>query len=503
MSDSITGLLPDITTIYRLEGDWTEQITVEPAPSLNFLAAPGGNEELLLFSSYVPGVLKYKATSVNKGEEYDLIDFFCSRKGKLESFWVFGQRVSFSLVADALSGSDELEISPNSFDFQGYERIYIFLNDGSLIVRKIISASENVLTLDTPLDRDVTLENISIIGRLHLVRFNGDILNLSYSSSEVSSTTLEFIEVVGEYAEPTIDVLSPSGGEEWQTYENRLITWATEDLTGNLRIDIWKDGAFFETLAASVVDNGEWLWAIPEDYTLDANYRIRVVSLSNPNVFGESDADFEIVKQPETITILDPNGGEIIERESQVLIRWASTGFGGPVRIILYQFGVPGGVDLTLSTPNTGEWLWDVGLSPVPGTNYRIQIKKTDDFSVIDNSDANFSIIYKPRTITVLSPETGTYMHRGALFTFEWETTGFNGPDDLVLILLEWQSNPGVTWAAAWFGSGAPNIGHFDAVIPAGLPISPSNQWRCYMRRELATSGVTYDYSNYFTVVDP
>ena len=78
-------------------------------------------------------------TNGDKADEFALLSFFHSHKGRLNRFWLPVQWQYFTPGAKVTSGSTNFTLAPpNSFlpVHQGYERLFILLQDGSFITRR-------------------------------------------------------------------------------------------------------------------------------------------------------------------------------------------------------------------------------------------------------------------------------------------------------------------------------------------------------------------------------
>lgn len=99
---------------------------------------------------------------------------------------------------------------------------------------------------------------------------------------------------------PYILVNVPNGGEEWEQYSKQKIKWS-DNLQGNVKIELLQNGSVKEVLVASTESNGSWTWDIPENYQLGTDYKIRVTSIDSSALWEESDEFFSIV--PEYIIV--------------------------------------------------------------------------------------------------------------------------------------------------------------------------------------------------------
>jgi hypothetical protein len=95
------------------------------------------------------------------------------------------------------------------------------------------------------------------------------------------------------FAVGTITVTAPNGGASYVPTTSTAITWSSV-VGGNVKIELWKAGAFDSTIIASTANTGSYSWTIPSGQAESTQYRIKVSSLSNASVADSSDADFTI-----------------------------------------------------------------------------------------------------------------------------------------------------------------------------------------------------------------
>jgi hypothetical protein len=96
---------------------------------------------------------------------------------------------------------------------------------------------------------------------------------------------------------PTITVTYPNGGESWTIGGIQKITWASVGITGNVKVQLSRNGGrTWATLFSSTPNDGVQIWTVTGPATSQA--RIKVVSVSRPAVFDISDANFTINVPP-------------------------------------------------------------------------------------------------------------------------------------------------------------------------------------------------------------
>jgi len=185
---------------------------------------------------------------------------------------------------------------------------------------------------------------------------------------------------------PSITVVSPNGGENWRTGTTQSITWTSDGLSGQVRIDLSQDGGTtWKTIIPSTPNDGNQPWRVTGKVSTEA--RIRMVSATDRAVLDASDANLSI--ELPTITVVSPNGGDNWEIGTTQNITWTSDGLSGKVKIELSRDG--GTTWRTIiSSLNDGNQAWKATGPAI--TQARIRVVSVADGAVFDVSDANFTI---------------------------------------------------------------------------------------------------------------
>ena len=95
--------------------------------------------------------------------------------------------------------------------------------------------------------------------------------------------------------------------------------------------------------------------------------------------------------QTPAIRILYPNGGEILNRQSRVEIRWESSGAGRSLVIVLFKNGLQLAVISPLAV-NSGRFEWFIPATLPAGDDYRLRLRSLPELALNDFSDKDFSI---------------------------------------------------------------------------------------------------------------
>jgi V8-like Glu-specific endopeptidase len=124
----------------------------------------------------------------------------------------------------------------------------------------------------------------------------------SGNNSGTATTNTAFWNAMNQAPPPppppaTITVTSPNGGENWQIGTTHTITWTSSNVTGNVKIQIARDGeATFTDLFANTANDGSETWTVTGPATTQA--LIKITSLSAPTVTDQSNAVFTISDAP-------------------------------------------------------------------------------------------------------------------------------------------------------------------------------------------------------------
>jgi len=140
-----------------------------------------------------------------------------------------------------------------------------------------------VLAASTPNDgsESVVLPNIGTTTARVKVEAEGniffDVSNVNFSITPTAS----------------VSVVSPNGGESWGVGTFQTITWTTIGITGNVDVEVSRNGGgSYETLFSNTANDGAEPWVVTGPTSLDAI--VRVSSVSNPFVQDVSNGPFTI-----------------------------------------------------------------------------------------------------------------------------------------------------------------------------------------------------------------
>ncbi len=188
------------------------------------------------------------------------------------------------------------------------------------------------------------------------------------------------------FGPPRIEVTSPNGGENWCAGSTKNVTWGSENLAGNVKIDYSTNGGgSWNAITASTPNDGEYSWDIPPDVSASTTCRVKISDVDD-DPSDMSDADFTISQK--AVTVVSPNGGEALVVNEPHGITWVYS----CLDYVSIEYSTNSGADwntVVSSTPSDGFYTWQV--PDTPSDSCRIRICDTTG-TPCDTSDDDFSI---------------------------------------------------------------------------------------------------------------
>lgn len=267
-----------------------------------------------------------------------------------------------------------------------------------------------------------------------------------------------------------LEVLAPNGAEDWFVDETHNITWDSDGLGGNVKIELTRDASnatpTWETLFENTANDGSQPWVVTGPPSSDV--KVRITSVSEPAISDSSDAPFTIGQA--TLTVTEPaapsgeSGFVRLAIGKLFSIRWTSTPPltpASPVRIEI-QRGEGAWELIAASTSNDGEFTWLVtGPANPANITSRIRITALDYPSTHDES-APFKVVAPG--VTVLQPNGGEGLGIGLTYQIRWDGTPLSDPLNPSTVKIELNRNGG---SGAWeeLAANEPNDGAFDWLV--------------------------------------
>jgi photosystem II stability/assembly factor-like uncharacterized protein len=174
---------------------------------------------------------------------------------------------------------------------------------------------------------------------------------------------------------------------------------------------------------------------IPQNSPVSNNLRkVQFTARNIGYIVGDGGVILKYSSPP--ITVLDPNGGEIISAGSDYYIEWNSV----DVADVKLDYSTDNGstwITILDSIPSTGIYDWTV---PNTFTSLgRVRISDITDSTVFDISDGPFTI-QSSHMITVTDPNGGEELQGGSTYEINWTS------NDVEYVKIEYSINNGATW---------------------------------------------------------
>src|SRR5439155_1297056 len=167
-------------------------------------------------------------------------------------------------------------------------------------------------------------------------------------------------------------------------------------------------------ITASTPNTGTYNWIIPD--AISATVKVRVSDPADAEANDVSDANFKIHGG---LIVVAPNGGETWTVGSTQAIAWTSSGTIPSVKLEYSKDNFATVTLIAAAAANTGSFTWTVPDNAA--TTVRVRVTNTADATVLDDSNATFTI----RGGFILSaPNGGEEWVVGSTRQIAWTTTG-------------------------------------------------------------------------------
>lgn len=195
---------------------------------------------------------------------------------------------------------------------------------------------------------------------------------------------------------PTIRLIAPNGGENWEVGSVQTISWENGGFT-DIRLDYRvSDSAPWQLIVDGLTsyDPSSYSWIVPNTPTTTAMVRVEgYFSGGGPNERYDYSDDYFTISNPvpaQMLTVVSPNGGERWKLGSKQLIHWTSVGIDRWAKIKI-ELDRGNGRWRTLGyMPNFGYFGWRVTGPQTRTALVRVSLVK--DPGVNDVSDNYFTI---------------------------------------------------------------------------------------------------------------
>ena len=237
---------------------------------------------------------------------------------------------------------------------------------------------------------------------------------------------------------PTVTVISPNGGESVAVGDTAFLSWSAQDPGGVDSVSIYlstDNGAGWTPIALGIPNEPDLAWEVPPLVSDSCLLRIYAYDYYLNEGSDVSDSVFSIIdNKPPQVTVVYPNGGELLQAGDTCVIFWAASDNVGVTHVDIYYSIIAGFAWDTVSVgeSNDGEYDW-----VVPSTLSEFCLVKVEAFDAamnmsLDQSDSLFAIAdLTPPDISVVFPNGGEVLEVGDTVDISWIATDYSGIDHI------------------------------------------------------------------------
>jgi len=194
------------------------------------------------------------------------------------------------------------------------------------------------------------------------------------------------------------------------------------------------------------------------------------------------------------LTIISPNGGELLIAGTQFEITWTSNGIG-TVKIEYTSDNGSNWTILAADYPNTGSYNW-VSVPEIVSNEYLIKITTSDNLAS-DQSDRAFGIVASTsKSLNITKPNGGEELFVGQSYSIEWFSTGIQN------IKIEYSSNNGATWTMIAGSYPADSASYLWSPVP-NFPSSQGLDTAADTVTSVSGTAFTITASRILTIISP
>ncbi len=289
--------------------------------------------------------------------------------------------------------------------------------------------------------------------------------------------------------EQTLAITAPNGGESFAKGSAQTIRWtASANVSDNVKIELVNSfGTIVQTISASTAASvGMLAWNVPMGTPDGANYRIRITSLTNPNLIDESNETFAVGT---FITVTAPATGNVLSKGTKYTIRW-TTNVMALLRIELILAGnIIRTIESNLPSTTVNSFDWTPPADLMNSDGYTIRVISMADANQ-QNISGIFSIITPP-SIQVNAPIGGETWQKNKTYNITWQS-GVQGNLKIDLF----RNN---TFLQNITPSVAATANTFPWLIPTNIP--SANNYRVNIT-SLSVNNVSGQSPTNFTIAD-
>lgn len=223
---------------------------------------------------------------------------------------------------------------------------------------------------------------------------------------------------------PQIVVGNPNGGNALTTGSSYSINWI-DDISENVSIDLYRGNVFDRTITSSTASDGSFTWSIPANLPGRSDYRLKITSLTNNQIYDYSNAEFAI--QPSIATTnwtaqffnrtsnnynlndWAVSGSTFRATLADVTLDWGSQGSTGNIKARLYRYLDADSPAVGIDSDYFAGWM-----------STRMYLESGKQYRILTDSDDGTAFYLKPINSTSISYLGADWQDRS---TYEPTTT--------------------------------------------------------------------------------
>ncbi|MFH1698793.1 MAG: hypothetical protein ABH882_07025 [Candidatus Omnitrophota bacterium] len=215
-----------------------------------------------------------------------------------------------------------------------------------------------------------------------------------------------------------IYVITPNNNESWIVNNTYNITWGITGSISAVNLKYSLDGGsnYNYTIASNVSASiGNYSWTIPNNITAAA--RVKIIDGTDSSVYDESDANFKIRG---SLTLLAPNGGDVLNVGDTYNITWSKV---GSIENVNLSYSTDNGLTYPnyLATLDATGGMYPWAVNDSISRNIRVKVSDSSDPIVNDTSDSNVTI---RGVLRIISPNGNERWDVLSHHNITWNTTG-------------------------------------------------------------------------------
>jgi len=223
----------------------------------------------------------------------------------------------------------------------------------------------------------------------------------------------------------TITILTPNSSSVFRNMVTNEIRWQTTGIIDQVKIDVYKNGTYFNYASYYSLENtGLYGWW-PDTYEMPSGglYQIKIFDYNYPNISTFSD-EFLFVYNDHSISPSHPPWFEG-EHLAQGSAQYISCSYTGDIQYINIELWTSDSeFHSRLYTRLAPSWFsWTVPFS-VPAGQYRVIMYETYDPEIIGYGQWFYIDATKPNSLTLTAPPDGGLVYSGKDYNITWTSTG-------------------------------------------------------------------------------